>query len=68
MHFVILVKDISGQTALEILIPKIISTQQHTFKIPYYKRIGHIPKDLKSASEANKRILLDQLPQLIQGI
>lgn len=68
MHFVILVEDISGQTALEILIPKIISTQQHKFKIHYYKGIGHIPKDLKSASEANKRILLDQLPQLIQGI
>jgi hypothetical protein len=68
MHFVILVEDISGQTALEILIPKIISTQQHTFKIHYYKGIGHIPKGLKSASEANKRILLDQLPQLIQGI
>ncbi|MCZ0903441.1 hypothetical protein ON021_26460, partial [Microcoleus sp. HI-ES] len=68
MHFEILVEDRSGQTALEILIPKIISTQQHTFKIHYYKGIGHIPKGLKSASEANKRILLDQLPRLIQGI
>ena len=68
MHFVILVEDISGQTALEILIPKIISTQQHTFKIHPYKGIGHIPRGLKSASEANKRILLDQLPRLVQGI
>jgi hypothetical protein len=37
MHFEILVEDISGKTALEILIPKIISTEQHTFEIPPYK-------------------------------
>jgi hypothetical protein len=68
MHFVILVEDISGKTALEILIPKIISSEQHTFNIHHYKRLGHIPNDLKSASEAKKRILLDQLPRLVQGI
>jgi hypothetical protein len=67
MHFEILVEDISGKTALEILIPKIISTEQHTFKIHPYKGIGHIPKGLKSASEANKRMLLAELPRLIQG-
>jgi len=37
MHFEILVEDISGKTALEILIPKIISTEQHTFEIHPYK-------------------------------
>jgi len=37
MHFVILVEDISGKTALEILIPKIISSEQHTFNIHPYK-------------------------------
>ena len=37
MHFEILVEDISGKTALEIIIPKIISTQQHTFEIHRYK-------------------------------
>jgi hypothetical protein len=68
MHFEILVENISGKTDLEILIPKIISTEKHTFNIHYYKGIGHIPKGLKSASEANKRILLDQLPRLVQGI
>lgn len=36
MHFEILVEDISGKTALEI-IPKIISTEQHTFNIHPYK-------------------------------
>ncbi|HEY9692485.1 MAG TPA: DUF4276 family protein [Oculatellaceae cyanobacterium] len=67
MHFEILVDDISGETALNILLPKIINTEQHTFKIHSYKGIGHIPKNLKSSSDANKRILLDQLPRLIQG-
>src|SRR4028119_145966 len=68
MHFVILVEDISGKTALEILIPKIISSEQHTFNIHHYKGLGHIPKGSKSASEAKKRILLDQIPRLVQGI
>lgn len=67
MHFEILVEDISGKTGLEILIPKIISTEQHTFEIHYYKGLGHIPTGLTSASEANKRILLDQLPRLVKG-
>ncbi|MEG4345031.1 hypothetical protein QUB70_17275 [Microcoleus sp. A003_D6] len=67
MHFEILVEDISGKTALEILIPKIISTEQHTFNIHPYKGIGRIPTDLKSASDPKKRILLDQLPKIVQG-
>ena len=68
MHFEILVEDISGKTALEILIPKIISTEQHTFNIHSYKGIGHkVPQDLNSTSDAKKRILLDRLPKIIQG-
>ena len=67
MHFEILVEDISGKIALEILVPKIINTEQHTFNIHPYKGIGRIPQGLKSTSDANKRILLDQLPRLIQG-
>ncbi len=67
MHFEILVEDSSGKRALEILIPKIISTEEHTFQIHPYKGSGRIPKGIKSASEAKKRILLDQLPRLFQG-
>ena len=68
MHFEILVEDISGKTALEIIVPKIISTEQHTFNIHSYKGIGHkVPKDLKSTSDAKKRILLDLLPKIVQG-
>jgi hypothetical protein len=55
MHFEILVEDISGKTALEILVTKIINTEQHTFNIHAYKGIGHIPQGLKSTSDANKR-------------
>ena len=66
MHFELLVEDISGKTALDILIPKIIGTE-HTFKVHHYKGIGHIPKGLTSKSDPQKRILLDQLPKLVQG-
>lgn len=68
MHFEILVEDISGKMALEIILPKIIDiSDKHTFKINAYKGAGRIPKGLKSRSDPNKRILLDQLPKLIQG-
>ncbi len=66
MHFEILIEDRSGEAALEILIPKIIS-DEHTFNIHAYKGIGRIPQGLKSSSDPKKRILLDQLPKLIQG-
>ena len=66
MHFEILVEDISGKTALDILVPKIISNKD-TFQIHFYKGIGQIPGDLKSSSDPQKRILLDQLPRLIRG-
>ena len=67
MHFEILVEDVSGKTALDILVPKIINTEQHTFNIHAYKGAGHIPKNLTSNSDPKKRILLERLPQLIQG-
>ncbi|MGB3401802.1 MAG: hypothetical protein WBA77_03860 [Microcoleaceae cyanobacterium] len=66
MHFEILIEDISGKTALEILIPKIISNED-TFTIHSYKGIGRIPQGLKPSSDSKKRILLDQIPKLIQG-
>ncbi len=67
MHFEILIEDISGKTALEILIPKIIDTEEHTFNVHSYKGIGRIPKDLKSTADPQNRILLDQLPKLVRG-
>ena len=68
MHFEVLVEDLSGQKALDILIPKIIGDgDQHTCEVHFYKGIGRIPRNLKSGTEANKRILLDQLPKLLRG-
>lgn len=66
MHFEVLVEDQSGKKALDILIPKIIGNQ-HTFRVIEYRGIGHIPKNLKSSTDASKRILLAQLPRLLRG-
>ena len=66
MHFEILVEDQSGKKALDVLIPKIIGAQG-TFKVRGYKGIGRIPKDLRPKTQANRRILLDQLPRLLRG-
>lgn len=66
MHFEILVEDQSGKKALAILVPKIIGPG-HTFNIHPYKGIGRIPKNLGANQNTSKRILLDQLPRLLQG-
>ncbi len=67
MHFEILVEDQSGKKALDILIPKLISLEHHTFKVHPYKGIGRIPKNLGGNTDASKRILLTQLPKLLRG-
>ena len=67
MHFDILVEDTSGEKMLDILLPMIIG-EQHSYKIHSYKGIGHIPKNLKSGTDVNKRKLLYQLPQVAQWI
>jgi hypothetical protein len=66
MHFEILVEDRSGKKALDILVPNIIG-DDHTFSIHPYKGIGRIPKNIGANKNAGKRILLDQLPRLLQG-
>ncbi len=66
MHFEILVEDLSGKKALDILVPKIIG-EMHTFKVHPYKGIGHIPRNMKDAKDARKRILLANLPKLLKG-
>ena len=66
MHFEILVEDQSGKKALDIIVPKIIG-DGHSFLVHSYKGIGRVPKDLKGTSDPKKRILLEQLPRLLQG-
>ena len=66
MHFEILVEDLSGKRALDVLMPKILG-DQHTFRVIDYRGVGRIPKNLKSSTDAGERILLDQLPRLLRG-
>jgi len=66
MHFEILVEDQSGEKTLKVLMRKIIGNQ-HTYKIHSYRGIGHIPKNLQGHTDASKRILLDRLPNLLNG-
>lgn len=39
----------------------------HTWRLHAYRGIGRIPTGLTAATDASKRILLDQLPRLLRG-
>lgn len=69
MHFEVLVEDQSGSIALECLLEKILGANgaAHTWTIHPYKGLGHIPKDLHSVTDPQKRLLLDRLPSLLRG-
>jgi len=66
MHFEFLMEDQSSARSMEILLPKLLRSES-SYRIRSYKGLGQLPKDLKPKSDANKRILLDQLPRLLQG-
>ena len=66
MHIEFLIEDQSGKKAMDILIPKLLG-DEFKYRIHSYKGNGHIPKDLRPKTDANKRILLDQLPRLLRG-
>ena len=66
MRFEILVEDLSGKRALEVLMPKILG-DQHSFRIINYRGVGHIPKNLTSIADAGKLLLLNQLPKLLRA-
>lgn len=69
MHIEILVEDSSGEKLLEAVLPKLLGDygNPHTWNMHSYKGIGRIPKNLKGNDDPAKRILLDQLPRLLQG-
>jgi hypothetical protein len=69
MHIEILVEDSSGERLLEAVLPKLIGDfgEPHTWNMHSYKGIGRIPKNLKGTIDPQKRILLDQLPRILQG-
>ncbi|MDO4700930.1 MAG: DUF4276 family protein [Moraxella sp.] len=67
MHLIFLVEDKSGETALNLLVPKLISGGNTTFEIHSYKGVGHIPKNLNNQLNNKKTTLLGKLPQLLKG-
>jgi len=69
MHIEILVEDSSGEKLLAQLLPRILGEQgaPHTWRLKAYKGIGRIPPGLSAKADPAKRMLLDQLPRLLQG-
>lgn len=69
MHFEVLVEDASGKEALERILPKILGANytDYSWKLRSYRGLGRIPKDLRGKTDPQKRILLDQLPKILQG-
>jgi len=66
MHIEFLVEDLSTRKLLESLADTIINADC-TWTIHSYKGIGRIPKNLRGVTDPIKRILLDQLPRLLNG-
>ena len=66
MHFEFLTEDQSSGKAMNILIPKMLGAEI-TYRIHSYKGIGRTPKGLRPKTDAKKRILLDQLPKILNG-
>ena len=69
MHFEVLIEDQSGKKMLEAILPKLLGNycEPHTWKIHAYNGVGEISKGLTAKTDANKRILLDQLPRILRG-
>lgn len=69
MHIEFLVEDSSGEKLLAQLLPRILGEQGelHTWRLKAYKGIGRIPVGLTAKADPAKRMLLDQLPRLLQG-
>jgi hypothetical protein len=69
MHIEVLVEDSSGEKLLAQLLPQILGEQGvlHTWRLKSYKGVGRIPHGLTAKADPAKRMLLDQLPRLLQG-
>ena len=69
MHFEVLVEDKSGSIAIDSIMGKILgdNSSEHSWRIHAYRGIGRLPKNLRSVTSPEKRILLDLLPSILQG-
>ena len=66
MHYRFHIEDQSGGKAMDILIPKLLNDEA-TYSVYPYKGIGKLPKGMRPNTDASKRLLLDQLPRLLNG-
>jgi hypothetical protein len=66
MHLEFLVEDQSGKKFLDLILPRVVA-KGDTFKVHAYKGIGRIPHNFQTRGDASKRILLEQLPKLLNG-
>ena len=69
MHFEVLVEDSSGSIALDTVMDKILGTnyELHSWRVIPYRGLGRIPRNMHGLTDPKKRILLDQLPRILQG-
>lgn len=69
MHIEFLVEDSSGERLLSQLLPQILGEQgaPHSWRLKAYKGVVRIPPGLSAKADPAKRMLLDQLPRLLQG-
>lgn len=66
MHFEVLIEDRSGKIALDLLLPRILA-DGNTYNVHPYRGIGRLPSGLRSDPDPKKKMLLTQLPRLLQG-
>ena len=69
MHFEVLTEDSSGSVVVEAILEKIFpdSLSIHTWEVYAYRGLGRIPKNLKGQTDPTRRILLDRLPDILEG-
>jgi hypothetical protein len=69
VHLEICVEDQSSKILIEYVCKSLFAENNAppSWRIHPYKGAGRLPKNLKPKSDANKRILLDQLPRLLRG-
>ena len=70
MHIEVLIEDSSGHRLLDILLPQLLGLhgQTHTWRVISYKGLGRIPKGLNAKADPAKRILLNRMRQVLQGL
>ena len=67
MHFEVLIEDQSGEIVVDNALRTILGENGHTWKTHAYRGLGRLPKDLRARTDPSRRLLLEQLPRILQG-